>query len=483
MPQGMPVIPPRLQQQQQQEVLEKHRRKQHDTQDSYGFQSNHYRSVSSGSGRARENRGNNNSNKLPSTDPYNRLRSESNPSFSTTSIGNSNSSSSSSSSRNGANNYNNHNNNNSSYESSWATNSSHSRANSSGSSASGYSSRVGNNFPSRNNSSSNTTGLSSFQERLKERDREKQQREREERDAAARAFREGKSNEMINIYDDMIHPELSSALNDDPSVTPAPSSGTSLWDRFRAAKDMITGEERWPDSDGSDYEGESHVTRILREYAEGKETERVAAKIAELEMMDKMPSPTTPAGPFIPSRKESIGKNRPRAPQRRNIDTSLPPISTEETSPKNNYGHTWNPPNTEATMRPGRRTGATITNNNVAAIRVNRFRTSSDASLSEALGRLEGKRNQDALVAQVSHLGSTRARSPHRGNRAYKDNIDTVPPPPLPTPKSNYRQQQSPTSPTSRSHAQLSPSSSGNNTSGSYGQRKQQQEQPQRNYI
>lgn len=71
----------------------------------------------------------------------------------------------------------------------------------------------------------------------------------------------------------------------------------------------------------------------------------------------------------------------------------------------------------------------------------NRFRTSSDASLSEALGRLEGKRNQDALIAQVSHLGSTRARSPHRGQRAYRDHIDVIPPPPLPTPKSEFRQQ------------------------------------------
>ena len=126
----------------------------------------------------------------------------------------------------------------------------------------------------------------------------------------------------------------------------------------------------------------------------------------------------------------------------------------------------------------------------------NRFRTSSDASLSAALGRLEGKRNQDALVAQVSYLGSTRARSPHRGNRAYREHIDVAPPPPLPTPKSDYRQQrQQPLTPppsgssnTLRSSPSLPSLSSSSSPSrgngqpvdlGAYGQRQQQQQQTQ----
>jgi len=107
----------------------------------------------------------------------------------------------------------------------------------------------------------------------------------------------------------------------------------------------------------------------------------------------------------------------------------------------------------------------------------NRMRTSSDASRDEALGRLEGKRSQDALVAQISHLGSTRARSPHRGQHAYKDNIDTEPPPPLPTPKSTFRQRQ-PLMPSASSPALLK-SSNSNKDLGAYGQRRLQKLQEQ----
>ncbi|KAF9917150.1 hypothetical protein BGZ65_013010, partial [Modicella reniformis] len=71
------------------------------------------------------------------------------------------------------------------------------------------------------------------------------------------------------------------------TVTPATSAGTTLWGRLKAAKDVInatiTGEERWPDSDDSDYEGETHVSRVIREFADKKEEEDLAAKIAELD--------------------------------------------------------------------------------------------------------------------------------------------------------------------------------------------------------
>ncbi|KAF9402706.1 hypothetical protein BGX21_009059 [Mortierella sp. AD011] len=451
LPQGMPIIPPRLQQQQQQEVIEKHRRlQQHNqqmqqTQGSFRIQGNHSRSVSNGNPRYRQaenepssnsynyNNGNNNdSNGFSQYNGGGRLRSESNPSHS------SNSSSE---------NY---------YESLWAT--SHNRANSSGSSASGYSARTG--LANR----SNTTG-SSFQERMRERDREKQQREREERETAARAFREDLS--------------MDSSLNQPPVTTSPPTSNkkAAIWNKLRAAKDVInatiTGEERWPDSDDSDYEGESHVSRVLRELLDKKEADNVAAKIVELEMMDKVSAIPPP----IPKRSAS---NR-----NRNIRDAFKRENSNSGSSNSSHGDVY-----EQSLRSRGENGhqasrsedimtngGALTTNGVSAVRMNRFRTSSDASLSEALGRLEGKRNQDALVAQVSHLGSTRARSPHRGNRAYKDNIDTVPPPPLPTPKSSYRQQ--------HQHQQqqqpsLSPPSSSSsrrlNNLGVYGQRKQQDE-------
>ncbi|KAI8597559.1 hypothetical protein EDD21DRAFT_213078 [Dissophora ornata] len=122
-----------------------------------------------------------------------------------------------------------------------------------------------------NGGGSRTPTAMSFQERMRERDREKQQRERDERETAAKSVREDTR----------------------PDATPAATSaaagaGTTLWNRLRAAKDVInatiTGEERWPDSDDSDHEGESHVGRVLREYADKKEDAEMAAKIAELDM-------------------------------------------------------------------------------------------------------------------------------------------------------------------------------------------------------
>ncbi|KAF9201880.1 hypothetical protein BGZ49_007919 [Haplosporangium sp. Z 27] len=495
-PQGMPIIPPRLQQQQQQEVLEKHRRRNQlqQAQGTFPIQSNHNRSMSNGNGSAAparhrpvenlsssNNYSNNNSNNSSNSNYNNhsnnnnivRLRSESNPTYSSNSSNSINSNNSSNSNNSG-----------NTYESLWAT-SNHTRANSSGSTASGYSARV------VLSNRSNTTG-SSFQERMRERDRQKQQQEREEREAEVRA----------------LHPTLH-ALSQTPTSAPPPTNhkaGTAIWNKLRAAKDVInatiTGEERWPDSDDSDYEGESHVSRVLREHADKKEADIIAAKIAELEMMDS----THSNAPNIPARSASSSRNRLRnALQRNNSNSNSSPAggpsadtygqSLGSINERGESGHQFS--RSENSVRNGEtKTGGALTSTGVSAIRLNRFRTSSDASLSEALGRLEGKRNQDALVAQVSHLGSTRARSPHRGNRAYKDNIDTVPPPPLPTPKSSYRQQQQQQqqqqgqyqpslSPPSSSSSLTSSSSRRNNNLGNHGQRKQQQEQQQQqsNYI
>ncbi|KAF9957912.1 hypothetical protein BGZ72_001196 [Mortierella alpina] len=481
----MPVIPPRMQQQQQQELIQQHRRQQqmqmqqmqHMQQRQQMQGINHARSVSSGSNRT-EPRPLNSKASSGSLTTKGRLRSESNPAHSNH---HQRSPSSSANVSQGL------------YINTSAFVVGHSRTNSNSDNGnSSYSprsqSRTTTHSPSTATTTrSNTTG-SSFQERMRERDREKQQREREERDAAARA-----------ILDD---PKLSATLLNQPTSTTtataaAQSTGTAIWNRLRAAKDVInatiTGEERWPDSDDSDHEGESHVSRMLREYADKKEAAEVAAKIAELEMTPISSSSSTP-----PSSSGSLSKSlssrgiHRRPPDTTRYDNSTFNNGTLRSSPsapslRGDYyaqslrsrGETGHQPArpedgsrsapTSATSRTTSRTtnitdnndtthfiplgrsgsgrnGSTLTKSKSSGSAVggsklgNRFRTSSDASLSEALGRLEGKRNQDALVAQVSHLGSTRARSPHRGNRAYLDNVDEVPPPPLPTPKSSFRQ-------------------------------------------
>ncbi|KAF9132622.1 hypothetical protein BGW39_011718 [Mortierella sp. 14UC] len=125
-------------------------------------------------------------------------------------------------------------------------------------------------------SNSRTPTATSFQERMKERDREKQFREREEREAAARSVR-----------DDPRDPGSNTATP--TSAQASSTAGSTLWNRLKAAKEVInatiTGEEKWPESDDSDYEGETHVSRILREHADKREEAEMAKKIAELEMM------------------------------------------------------------------------------------------------------------------------------------------------------------------------------------------------------
>ncbi|KAG0293943.1 hypothetical protein BGZ98_001966 [Dissophora globulifera] len=507
MPQGMPIIPPRLQRQEQQEVLERHRLKHKQSEGSFRrpiepVQNLPVRSISNGSNAARPLRSeansnhynsNNNSNSNINTSvsasngvsngssisSYNRLRSESNPTFSNTSINGvangRNGNYTTSPIHTSGDSYNN-----SSY---GAEVSNHYRTNSSGSRRS-----IGGNLATR----SNTTG-SSFQERMRERDREKQQREREEREVAARAIQEdSQSGAMMNQPTTIA------------SSAAAQSTGASLWNKLRAAKDVInatiTGEERWPDSDDSDHEGESHISRVLRELAEKKEADDIVAKIAELDMK-----------PIVPSRSGSISRTNDLREALRmdkhtvNIDTnarsapgnssSPPSSSTSPISATTDYyaqsllarGEViqQTTQSEERVTKPisigvsKRISNGLRRASNSGKIRVgNRFRTSSDASLSAALGRLEGKRNQDALVAQVSHLGSTRARSPHSGNRAYKDNIDTAPPPPLPTPKSTFREQlQQQQRQRERINPPVSSPSSRRAMNDAYSQRKQRQEQ------
>ncbi|KAF9963530.1 hypothetical protein BGZ65_002550, partial [Modicella reniformis] len=139
----------------------------------------------------------------------------------------------------------------------------------------------------------------------------------------------------------------------------AQSTGTTLWNKFRAARDVInatiSGEERWPDSDDSDYEGESHVSRVLREYADKKESQEIAAKIAELDnMADVTPpitpvtpvsfvtpvTPTTPVTPVIPERSGSITRHQDlREAIRKNIQVNTNPSLLGRSSATGNHNN------------------------------------------------------------------------------------------------------------------------------------------------
>ncbi|KAF9286739.1 hypothetical protein BGZ68_002592 [Mortierella alpina] len=176
-------------------------------------------------------------------------------------------------------------------------------------------------FQDRMGNGSRTPTASSFQDRMKERDREKQQREREEREAAARTIREG---------------ILDAAGSATSATTTTGGAGTTLWNRLKAAKEVInatiTGEEKWPESDDSDYEGESHVTRVLREYADKKEDEEMAAKIAELDMMPTNGPGSKAAGAGSTSRNQYLRDAVRKEPATPSI------ISTSSNEQEDYYG-------------------------------------------------------------------------------------------------------------------------------------------------
>ncbi|KAF9202122.1 hypothetical protein BGZ49_007674 [Haplosporangium sp. Z 27] len=262
-----------------------------------------------------------------------------------------------------------------------------------------------------NGSSSRTPTATSFQERMRERDREKQQREREEREAAARAVRED-SQKM-----DMAAPSS--------TTTTAAGSGTTFWSRLRAAKDVInatiTGEEKWPDSDDSDYEGESHVCRILRDYGDKKEERELAAKIAELEM-----TPVESPG----SLSRATGASRNQYLRDDNGNRREPRSGTSSTS-SNERGDYHERSLRTRGERSGGSESARPSNNNYgsnSSLDVNpsgRYRSTSDVSRDDALSRLEGKSQGDKLATQVSHLGSTSPRRAHSPNGRQQQNPST----------------------------------------------------------
>ncbi|KAF9578260.1 hypothetical protein BGW38_006038 [Lunasporangiospora selenospora] len=289
-------------------------------------------------------------------------------------------------------------------------------------------------FQDRMNGSKTPTA-SSFQERMKERDRERQLREREERELAARGIRE----------------ETRQETSQTTAAPAAAGSGNTLWGRLKAAKEVfnatITGEEKWPESDDSDYEGESHVGRILRDRADKKEEQELAAKIAELELNPYASTSTT----------SSLSKATGTASRNDYLRKDYAPSTVSSTSSGDNDDHytrslrargelpvntgpdlaerSWSPSVSSAnTTNSGQGYGSNNSynnNNNNNNLGVsgggNRYRTSSDASRDDALSRLEGKSQGDKLAAQVSHLGSTspraRANSPmgHRQDNQHNN--------------------------------------------------------------
>ncbi|KAF9354348.1 hypothetical protein BGX26_007822 [Mortierella sp. AD094] len=316
-------------------------------------------------------------------------------------------------------------------------------------SSSSYQDRIG------GGSSSRTPTATSFQERMRERDREKQQREREEREAAARA----------------VHTRLDTATPSS-TATPAAGAGTTIWSRLRAAKDVInatiTGEERWPDSDDSDHEGESHVCRILREYTDKKEERELAAKIAELEM-------TPVDAPSSLSRATGASRNqylRDDAGGRKESPSTI--SSTSSGDREDHYGkslrargepsggsdpseRSWSPSMSSSSTNTSSSSYGSNNLNVNSSSGGSRYRSTSDVSRDDALSRLEGKSQGDKLAAQVSHLGSTSPRA-----RANSPN--------------GHRPQDQPTSPNYPSkqyqqysnHGQLSPSSAGGYSNNNY---------------
>ncbi|KAI8345963.1 hypothetical protein B0O80DRAFT_261966 [Mortierella sp. GBAus27b] len=264
-----------------------------------------------------------------------------------------------------------------------------------------------------------TPAGSSFQDRLRERDREKQQREREEREAVARAVRAAST------------PPPSNQTNQ--TTNTAAGAGTSLWNRLMAAKDVIsttiTGEERWPDSDDSDFEGETHISRVLREHNDKKEDEELAAKIAELDATPVDGPKASGAG------RQEYGKYRGTSGSSSGPSSIVSSTSSNDRAPNNRssndrddrYGRSLRsrgePPAAAAGPDPNERSWSPSPSQHLRAgpPTGNRYRTSSDASRDDALSRLEGKKETEKLAAHVNNLGSTsprsRGASPNRGPR------------------------------------------------------------------
>ncbi|KAF9901226.1 hypothetical protein EC991_006397 [Linnemannia zychae] len=278
-------------------------------------------------------------------------------------------------------------------------------------------------------SNSRTPTATSFQERMKERDREKQLREREEREAAARSVR-----------DDARDPGSNAATA--TSAQASSTAGSTLWNRLKAAKEVInatiTGEEKWPESDDSDHEGETHVSRILREHADKREEAEMAKKIAELEMMPFESKSSSLSRATGASAAAAGGGNdsgyggrsqfmRDRDAARRDPSSGGAGGGEDYYSRSLRSRGAGGDGTTSPSMNSNNSYGSSSSGGREPAS-ANRYRTTSDLSRDDALSRLEGKSQGDKLATQVSHLGSTTPR----GGRANSPN-------PASKPQNNYQ--------------------------------------------
>ncbi|KAG0375949.1 hypothetical protein BGX24_008467 [Mortierella sp. AD032] len=284
-------------------------------------------------------------------------------------------------------------------------------------------------------SNSRTPTALSFQERMKERDREKQLKEREEREAAARS-----------VHNDSRDPGSSNGATPPTSAqASSTTAGSTLWNRLKAAKEVInatiTGEEKWPESDDSDYEGETHVSRILREHADNQEEAEMAKKIAELEMTpyessSKSSSLSRATGASAAGGSDSGSSNGygNRSQYMRDRDTARkePSSGNGGASGEDYYSRSLRARGAggDGTTSPSISSmNSGVSNNSYGSsssggrepASANRYRTTSDLSRDDALSRLEGKSQGDKLATQVSHLGSTTPR----GGRANSPNPAT----------------------------------------------------------
>ncbi|KAG0238782.1 hypothetical protein BGW42_002648 [Actinomortierella wolfii] len=186
--------------------------------------------------------------------------------------------------------------------------------------------------------------------------------------------------------------------------------GTSLWNKMLAAKEAlnatISGEERWPDSDDSDYEGESHVARVLREYAEKKEEAAVAEQIAQMELSQQQYDGSGSIGSASGAKNQSL-----RDALRKDHSS----FASSNASGDDYYSRSLRSRGMDD--RDSNQSGSSGGGSGVGINLMNRFRAASDASRSDALNKLEGRGQGDAFQAQVSHLGSTSPRGQRGGGR------------------------------------------------------------------
>ncbi|KAG0252313.1 hypothetical protein BGZ95_006668, partial [Linnemannia exigua] len=176
-------------------------------------------------------------------------------------------------------------------------------------------------------------------------------------------------------------------------------------------------------SDDSDYEGETHVSRILREHADKREEAEMAKKIAELEMMpyessskSSSLSRATGASAAGSDSGSSSGYGN-RSQYMRDRDAAR-----RDPSSSGNGGGAGGEDYYSRSLRARGAGGDGATSPSISSMNsgvsnnsygssssggrepasANRYRTTSDLSRDDALSRLEGKSQGDKLATQVT---------------------------------------------------------------------------------